>query len=234
MLPLHDEDEAYSRETDSLRRQGDIARRAFDKIAFVATLKTVMLEGIEVVFIVLALGADGRLIVPAALGACLALAVVVALGLWLHRPLARVPENTLKFGVGVMLAAFGTFWAGEGAGLHWPGADAAILVLMLAFLVMAFALVSLCRHLHGKAPAVAPASSSRPAATPNAIMRMGRTLFGLFVDDGGLAAAIVIWALGAWGIEQHRSFVTAADGVVFAAGLLTLMSMSALRRARSA
>jgi hypothetical protein len=63
---------------------------------------------------------------------------------------------------------------------------------------------------------------------------MGRTLIGLFVDDGGLAAAIVIWALGAWGIEQHHSLVTPADGLVFAAGILLLMSTSALRRARSA
>jgi uncharacterized membrane protein len=234
VLPLHNEDEAYSHKTASMRQQGGIAPTALDKIAFVATFKTVMLEGIEVVFIVLALGADGRLIVPAALGACLALAVVVVLGFWLHRPLARVPENTLKFGVGVMLAAFGTFWAGEGAGLHWPGADAAILVLMLAFLAMAVALVSWCRRLHGKVPAAAPASPSHPAAAPNAIVRMGGTLIGLFVDDGGLAAAIVIWAVGAWVIEQHRSPVAPADGLVFAAGILVLMSTSALRRARSA
>ena len=81
-----------------------------------------MLEGTEVIFIVIALGAGGTgLLLPASLGAAAALVVVIGLGLALHRPLARVPENTLKFVVGVLLSAFGTFWVAEGAGLGWPG-----------------------------------------------------------------------------------------------------------------
>ena len=82
--------------------------------------KTVLLEGIEVVFIVVAIGAGGTLIGPAAVGAAIALVVVVVLGLVLHRPLAALPENKLKFGVGVLLSAFGIFWVGEGIGLSWP------------------------------------------------------------------------------------------------------------------
>jgi uncharacterized membrane protein len=99
-----------------------------------------------VVFIVIALGAGGTgLLLPAGLGAAAALLVVVALGVALHQPLARVPENTLKFVVGVLLSAFGTFWVGEGAGLAWPGSDFAIPCLMAAYLAIALCLVPMCR-----------------------------------------------------------------------------------------
>jgi uncharacterized membrane protein len=104
-----------------------------------------MLEGIEVVFIVIAIGAVSGLLVPAGIGAGAALLVVIVLGVALHRPLARIPENTLKFLVGVLLSAFGAFWVGEGAGLDWPGADWSILALIAAFLAVALAMVSLCR-----------------------------------------------------------------------------------------
>ena len=105
-----------------------------------------MLEGTEVVFIVIAIGA-GRTgtLLPASLGAVAALLVVIALGLILHRPLARVPENTLKFIVGVLLSAFGTFWVGEGLDLNWPAADWSILALIAAYLLLALAMVPLCR-----------------------------------------------------------------------------------------
>ena len=83
-----------------------------------------MLEGLEVVFIVVAVGAGGTgLLVPASLGTLAALALVVGVGILVHRPLASIPENALKFGVGVLLSAYGTFWFGEGLGLAWPGAD---------------------------------------------------------------------------------------------------------------
>src|SRR6185312_13382674 len=111
VLALHDEEAIYRREMRVLREQGD-ARPGLDKLAFAVTFKSTVLEGVEVVFIVLAIGA-GRadLLWPASLGALAALLLVVALGLVVHRPLARVPENTLKFAVGVLLCAFGTFWA---------------------------------------------------------------------------------------------------------------------------
>ena len=119
VLALHDEAKAFEAETEALRRQGVAGGHAIDTLAFMASFNIVMLEGIEAVFIVIAIGASGRMMLPASVGAVMALLVVVALGLWLHRPLARVPENTLKLGVGVMLSAFGTFWVGEGAG--WNG-----------------------------------------------------------------------------------------------------------------
>jgi uncharacterized membrane protein len=93
------------------------------------------------------------LLLPAGLGAAAALLVIVALGVALHRPLARVPENTLKFVVGVLLSAFGTFWVGEGAGFAWPGSDLAIPVLMAAYLAIALCLVPMCRAGAGAAEA---------------------------------------------------------------------------------
>ena len=149
LIPLHDEEAAFAKETAAM--QGAGAAGGFDKVAFAASFHITMLEGTEVVFIVIALGAGGAgLMRAASVGAAVALAVVSALGLALHRPLARVPENTLKFVVGVLLSGFGTFWVGEGAGFAWPlpstaSPDLAIPCLMAAYLMLALALVPLCR-----------------------------------------------------------------------------------------
>ena len=150
IIPLHDETAAYAAETDLLTRGPRRFLAGLDTIAVTASFKIVMLEGIEVVFIVIAIGAVSGLLIPAGLGAAAALLLVVALGVALHRPLARIPENTLKFLVGVLLSAFGTFWVGEGAGLTWPGADWSILGLIAAFLVLALAMVPLCRGSVGR------------------------------------------------------------------------------------
>jgi Ca2+/H+ antiporter, TMEM165/GDT1 family len=232
VVPLHDEADTYAKNTELLRRHGGVAQPRLDPIAFLASFKAVVLEGIEVVFIVIALGARGGLLVPASVGAGLALLVVVALGLWLHRPLARVPENTLKFGVGVMLAAFGTFWVGEGIGLQWPGADAAIPVLMVVILLVALALVEACRRLRRVATPERVEVTSRPPAAPGLLRRLGAELAGLFVDDAWLAAGILIWTLGAWSVEIHYPVVSASACLLFAAGTPLLLSASALRRAR--
>ena len=118
-----------------------------DKLAFATAFNITMLEGTEVVFIVVALGADGAgLLMPAALGSLAALLVVVALGVILHRPLTRIPENTLKFVVGVLLSAFGTFWVGEGVGFAWPESDFSIPVLMAAYFGLAVLLVRICQR----------------------------------------------------------------------------------------
>ena len=108
-------------------------------------MKAVLLEGLEVVFIVIAVGAGRGLLWPAAGGALAACAIVLAAGAALRRPLSRVPENTLKFGVGVMLSAFGVFWTGEGLGIRWPGQDLALLVLVLLFLAAGLAGSALAR-----------------------------------------------------------------------------------------
>ncbi len=145
VIPLHNEDAAYAKETALLRGLGGIAP-GWDRIAVGTAFKITMLEGIEVVFIVVAMGAAGTgLLVPASLGAAAALLLVVALGLVLHRPVAMLPENALKFMVGVLLCAFGTFWVGEGIGLQWPGEDLAILALVAGFLAAAGIAVGLCR-----------------------------------------------------------------------------------------
>jgi len=105
-----------------------------DWIAGMTAFKAVVLEGLEVVFIVIAVGAGRGLLLPAGLGALAACVLVLAAGAIVHRPLSRVPENTLKFGVGVMLSAFGVFWTGEGLGVAWPGHDLALLVFAALFL----------------------------------------------------------------------------------------------------
>ena len=106
-----------------------------------------MLEGIEVVFIVIAVGAGGiGLSVPASLGALTALMIVTLLGFALHRPLASIPENALKFVVGVLLSAFGTFWVGEGIGFYWPFADWSILYLIASYLVVALLTLRICNE----------------------------------------------------------------------------------------
>jgi Ca2+/H+ antiporter, TMEM165/GDT1 family len=156
VIPLRDEAANYTSETDALRDAADSAGR-WDAIGIAATFKAVMLEGTEVVFIVIAVGAVGGALVPATVGA-LAAAVLVALaGFTLHRPLARVPENALKFAVGVMLSSFGTFWIGEGYGVGWPGGDLSILGLLAGFAACALLSLAAIRRVRRKV-ALSPAS----------------------------------------------------------------------------
>jgi uncharacterized membrane protein len=155
VIALHDEAAAYVEETELLRHM-DTAGPGLDKVGFAAAFKITMLEGIEVVFIVIAIGAGGvGLLVPACVGALAALLVVLALGIVIHKPLARIPENTLKFAVGVLLSAFGTFWFGEGIGVAWPGNDWSILALIAGFLFIALLIVPACRSRAGKRGALA-------------------------------------------------------------------------------
>jgi uncharacterized membrane protein len=137
VIPLHDEAAAFAAEAAQLRAAGPAASLALDPVAVATTFKAVVLEGVEVVFIVIAVGATGGLLVPASIGAAAAGLIVVALGIVLHRPLARVPENTLKLAVGVLISAFGMFWVGEGLGFAWPGEDLAIPVLAAVLLAVA-------------------------------------------------------------------------------------------------
>ncbi len=144
-ITLHDESAAFAKNTAAL--QAGKSAGTWDPLAIGTAFQITMLEGVEVVFIVIAVGAGGRgLLLSASLGAVAALLAVVALGIALRRPLAQVPENTLKFAVGVLLSAFGTFWAGEGMGIDWPGADAALPVLVAAYTAAALLGVTLCRR----------------------------------------------------------------------------------------
>jgi uncharacterized membrane protein len=152
IIPLHDEDALYAAQRQAL---GGAARRErWDAPALAAAFKITMIEGIEVVFIVIAVGAAGRgLLLPAALGALAAFCVVVLLGLALRRPVSMIPENRLKFAVGVLLSGFGTFWVGEGAGIAWPGGDLSLLWLCLGYLLVALGAVSLCSRRRAAAAA---------------------------------------------------------------------------------
>jgi Ca2+/H+ antiporter, TMEM165/GDT1 family len=146
IIALHDESIAFATETEELRDQARQHEERLDWLAGLASFKAVVLEGLEVVFIVIAVGAGRGLLGAASLGALAACLVVVAVGFVIHRPLERVPENTLKFAVGVMLSAFGVFWTGEGLGVPWPGEDLAILAFAALFLMVALAAVALTRR----------------------------------------------------------------------------------------
>jgi Ca2+/H+ antiporter, TMEM165/GDT1 family len=134
IIPLHNEDAIFAAETAELGQHAQRQRTNLDWAAGITALKAVLLEGLEVVFIVIAVGAGRGLLIPAGLGALAACVLVLAAGALVHRPLSRVPENTLKFGVGVMLSAFGVFWTGEGLGIAWPGEDLALLLFATLFL----------------------------------------------------------------------------------------------------
>jgi uncharacterized membrane protein len=146
VIPLHDEEAIFSAETAEFGAQ-QRAHRSLQWVAGIAALKAVLLEGLEVIFIVIAVGAGRGLLLPASLGALAACAVVLAAGAAVHRPLSRVPENSLKFAVGVMLSAFGVFWTGEGLGISWPGQDLALLVFVGLFLAAGLLGTSLARKL---------------------------------------------------------------------------------------
>ncbi len=146
VIPLHDEAAAFAAETEELREQERRREARLDWLAGVASFKSVLLEGLEVIFIVIAVSPGRNLLVPASIGAIAACLLVAGAGLVIHRPLARVPENALKFTVGVMLSAFGVFWTGEGLGVAWPGADLAILAFIVLFLSAGLAAVTLIRR----------------------------------------------------------------------------------------
>jgi len=234
ILALHDEAAAFAKETASIGRARRAPGSAMDAIAFGATFKIVMVEGIEVIFIVVAIGAGGPLIVPASIGAGVALVLVAALGVVVHRPLASIPENTLKFVVGVLTAAFGTFWAAEGSGLSWPGGDGSVLALCAVYLAVALALIPVCRRLHGRRPRRDDSSSTpNEMAAPRPLPPVIRHLGSLFVDDGWLAGGVVVLVGAAW-LTHAAAAMPLPDwtiAVVFTAALNALLASSAARRA---
>jgi uncharacterized membrane protein len=134
IVAVHDEEEIYRREVAELRAQG-LSRTDWDWIGTIVAYKAVLLEGVEVAFIVIAFGAKGVAAMNAAIvGALAAGTIVVALAAAVRSPLTAVPENWMKFGVGAMLSSFGVFWFGEGVGAHWPGDAMSIPIILAAFL----------------------------------------------------------------------------------------------------
>jgi uncharacterized membrane protein len=145
---LHDEDAIYA----STRTSASDAPRtkSFDGYSFTVAFKGVLLEGLEVVFIVLTFGASQHRLGLAALVAALTAVCVALVGVLVHRPLSRVPENTLKLTVGILLTSFGMFWSGEGAGVVWPGGESAILVLVVLMAGVSLTYSRALRRSHGR------------------------------------------------------------------------------------
>ncbi len=145
VIALHDENLIFATEKAELTREEKSSRSTQDWIAGLAAFKAVLLEGLEVVFIVIAVGAGHGMLWPAAMGALAACVAVLIVGVIVHKPLSRVPENTLKFCVGVMLSAFGVFWTGEGLGIAWPGQDLILLLFAAIFLSSGWGAAQLLR-----------------------------------------------------------------------------------------
>jgi uncharacterized membrane protein len=143
---LHDEDEAFAEETAQARTARAERRAGLDWYAFTIAFKGVLLEGLEVAFIVLTFGSAQGSIPLAALGAGVAVVLVGAVGALARQPLARVPENTMKFAVGTMLTTFGIFWAAEGTGAHWPGDDASLPGVLVFVVLISLTFVSALRR----------------------------------------------------------------------------------------
>ena len=163
---LHDEASAYLREVAAAEHAARQSRRGVrDWYAFTLSFKGVLLEGLEVVFIVLTFGTNQGNIGLAVIGAAAAVLVIAGVGVAARAPLARVPENAMKFAVGIMLTSFGIFWGAEGTGVNWPGHDAALLGVIPAVAVVSLGYTALLRRGRG---AGATAGSPQPSAVPSA------------------------------------------------------------------
>jgi uncharacterized membrane protein len=159
----HDEDATFAEETEHARGAGAV-ETGLDGYSFLVSFKGTFLEGLEVVFIALTFGANQHNVPVAAAAALAAVLFVAAAGVALRAPLARVPENNLKFVVGVMLTSFGVFWGGEGVHAHWPGGDTALLVIIPVVLLFALANVVLLRRVLSDRAAAA-AGGAEPVRT---------------------------------------------------------------------
>jgi uncharacterized membrane protein len=157
---LHDEEAIFRRELAEAGSAADVERAGVDWYAFTVAFKGVLLEGLEVAFIVVTFGSNQGDVPLAAAAAVAAIVLVTAVGVRARAPLARVPENTMKLAVGLLLVSFGTFWAAEGAGASWPGGDLALLVLLALYAAGAAALV---RLLSSGGPLRPPARGLEPS-----------------------------------------------------------------------
>jgi uncharacterized membrane protein len=154
----HDEAEVFQQELHELG-EGPLPSQGLDWTGFVVSFKGVFLEGLEVAFIVLTFGANAGRFGPSATGAAAAFILVAGVGLAVHRPLSRVPENAIKLAVGLALTSFGTFWGGEGVGVDWSLGDWMLLLLVATYGLVVWLLIVLLR-----VPAPAPLPSQSKGA----------------------------------------------------------------------
>jgi Ca2+/H+ antiporter, TMEM165/GDT1 family len=151
---LHDEEAEYREQTEAARRARAESHLGLDWFGFVVSFKGVFLEGVEVVFIVITFGLSASNMSVAIVGALVGVVLVLAVGAAVRGPLTQVPENTLKYGVGLLLATFGTFWAVEGLGvlgdggesLHWVLGDMFLLVLLVSWFLLSRAMIAVLRR----------------------------------------------------------------------------------------
>jgi uncharacterized membrane protein len=255
--PLHDEQKIYDKQFEAAQKAKSESRFGVsDWYAFTLAFKGVVLEGLEVVFIVLTFGTNQHNVPLAALAAGVAVVVVVILGVVVRGPLSRIPENTLKFIVGIMLSAFGIFWGAEGAGAAWPGADLSLLVLAPAIAVFSLAMVWIMRTrrlsvaasasatsmaVPSSASSAVPSSSAGGAATILAVETRPRNVvlerlksFGLFwydfvIGDDWLVAAGVAVALA---LTFWISANTAVSWILLPIAVVILLPYSVRRALR--
>jgi uncharacterized membrane protein len=145
---IHDEEAAFERQREEAERVARDATASMDWYSFTLAFKGVFLEGLEVAFIVVTFGSTEHNVGLAAVAAAAALVAVAGLGLLIHAPLSRVPENTLKLVVGMMLTTFGIFWGAEGAGVHWPGSDASLFGILAFVVLLSAGLIANLRSQH--------------------------------------------------------------------------------------
>jgi uncharacterized membrane protein len=150
--PLHDEAAIFDKAATESKKVKHTQKKAIiaDWYAFTISFKGVLLEGLEVAFIVVTFGANQGSIPLAIVAATLAILVVIAVGIKVHKPLSNVPENTLKFVVGIMLTSFGIFWGSEGAGIHWPGNDTALFGVVILITATALMQVAWLKRRHDR------------------------------------------------------------------------------------
>jgi Ca2+/H+ antiporter, TMEM165/GDT1 family len=207
---LHDEAKIFEETKEMLEAVAE-APSGLDRVGVTTALGGVFLEGLEVVFIVVALG--GLQDIPSAvIGALAALLIVAGAGVAFRRPLTRVPENAMKYVVGIMLTSFGTFFAGEGIGVRWWGDDLSLLILVAAYGLASLAFVWILQQ-----PGRQEATVGGAERTIRAIVS---ELWGLFVDDGAVAVGAIVALLAVALLVQHQGDGHNVAGALLIAGVL--------------
>lgn len=223
-LALRSETAVYARARQALEKTPGHAP-GWDGAAIVAAFKITLIEGLEVVFIVITLGAAGRgFLASAAVGALAALLVVLFLGLLLRRPVASIPENTLKLIVGILMTGFGTFWVGEGMGLAWPGEDWSLVALCLGYAALVLLVVERCRASHAPVP-----SNHEPRRQ---VRNIAHRLASFIVDDWRLAIELLAWLAVVWLAAPYLAAPGIAACIALFVGVSAILAESSLRHAR--